>query len=31
MLCSILAYMNSDRFDPEPVANPEAIGALMAD
>lgn len=29
MLCSILAYMNSDRFDPEPIANPEVIGELM--
>lgn len=29
MLCSILGYMNSDRFDPAPIENPEAVGALM--
>ncbi len=29
MLCSVLGYMNSDRFDPAPIENPEAIGTLM--
>lgn len=29
MLSSILDYMNSDRFDPVPIENPEAIRAMM--
>lgn len=29
MLCSILDYMNSERFDPAPIGNPEALETLM--
>lgn len=29
MLASIFDYMNSERFDPSPIENPEAIGAMM--
>ncbi len=29
LLASIFDYMNSERFDPSPIENPEAIGAMM--